>query len=140
MILARAYYELFDYEAKWLDENPTAEFVELTRQVRLDVEDDVYESLFIAWNWAASGSDYFVDISGKSFCVKDEAIVRDVSDSPLWCPLVGQELRLSYLETGKQVLSIQAGDHTIYCCSFGRGMWGMDILTIARRLPHPVPV
>jgi hypothetical protein len=137
MILIRAYYELFEGEAEWLDSNPSSEVVELDRQLRLETSNGA--CLFISWNWRPGSDIYFVDMSPTSFCM-DPGVVRDVSELLLWRPLIGNTIVIDYLDADKQVLRLQTGNETLYCCSFSRGMWAMDALTIARNLPKPLPV
>jgi len=138
MILSRVFYELFDWEASWLDHHPEPDFVELDRQLRLEMADG--SDVYIAWNWwSPSGDCYFVDIGEKSFCREQAAIVRDVSASSFWYPLIGKAVELAYLDAEKQVLRIISEDEAVYCCSFHDGIWGQDVLTIGRQMPKASP-
>jgi hypothetical protein len=59
-----------------------------------------------------------------------------MSARSLWTPLIGQPIELIYRGKGKQVLEIRAGAAVVYCCSFGRGMWEMDVLRVGAHLPE----
>ncbi|MDY3558518.1 hypothetical protein R5W23_005638 [Gemmata sp. JC673] len=133
MVLARVYYELFSHEAEWLDAHSGAD-AELGRQLRLEMTDG--SRVFIAWAWGADGDGYHVEFAPHSFCAGAPEVDRDVSAWPLWSPLVGQPVTLSYVGEGQQVLAIRAAGAAAYCCSFGRGVWGMDELRVGDRPPQ----
>ena len=142
MVLARVWYELFAHEAEWQDAHPDAD-AELDRQLRLEMTDG--SRVFVAWTWGPSGDDhyYHVGFARESFCTGTPEVDRDVSAWPLWTPLVGQPVDLSFVGKSHQVLAVRAGSAVAYCCSFGRGMWGMDELRVGRRIPderHGEPV
>jgi hypothetical protein len=137
MVLSRVYYELFDWEAEWLDANPACDAVQLGRQLRLEMIDQ--SKVFVAWNWERGGNSYFVDHGNKSFCTEDEITIREVSNSSIWKSLVGKPIELSYVDAQRQVLCIRSADDAVFCCSFEKGFWFMDELTIGRQLPSALP-
>jgi hypothetical protein len=134
MILGRVWYELFESEVRWLDRQTNSEYVELGRQVRLEMADGSF--LYIAWN-DLPGNDFYVDFGAASFCVGAAEVTREASASPLWLPLVGRPIELVYRDKERQVLEIRSGKSVVYCCSFGRGHWHADILHVAGRVPEP---
>lgn len=134
MILRQVWYELFESEVRWLDKHPQCEYVELGRQLRLEMADA--SIMYVAWNWGAFGDDYFVDFGEKSFCIGSAEVERETSASHLWSPLVGRPVEFTYRGGGRQVLEVRAGESIVYCCSFSKGFWGMDILHVAARLPE----
>ena len=134
MILRRVWYELFESEVRWLDTHPQCEYVELGRQLRLELADD--NTVYVAWKWGWLGSDYFVDFTGKSYYTGSAEVEREASASSLWSPLIGRPVEFAYRGEGRQVLEVRSGESVVYCCSFGKGCWGMDILHVAARLPE----
>jgi len=137
MVLAEVWYELFAWEAEWLDSHPDHEAAQLGRQLRLDMADG--SSVFVAWTWGQAGNDFRVGFATYSFCTGPLEEVRNVSAGALWAPLVGQPIELIYRGEGKQVLEVRAGAAIVYCCSFGRGIWGMDELRVGGQLPKQSP-
>jgi hypothetical protein len=134
MVLARVWYELFESEVRWLERQSSVEYVELGRQLRLEMADGSF--LYIAWN-DLPGNEFYVDFKGESFCTGIAEVIREASASPLWLPLVGRPLELVYQDKERQVLVIRSGAPVVYCCSFGRGHWHADVLHVAGIPPEP---
>ncbi|CAN5199277.1 hypothetical protein BH11PLA2_BH11PLA2_53230 [soil metagenome] len=132
MVLSRVWYELFANEAEWIVAHPDAD-VELGRQLRLEMADG--SQVFVSWTWGPGGDDYHVGFAPVSYCNDSPEVDRDVSAWPLWSSLIGRSVVLSYIGEGQQILAIQAGIAMAYCCSFSRGMWGMDELRVGGRVP-----
>jgi hypothetical protein len=129
------WYELFDFEVGSIDCVPRPEVVELRRQMRLEMVDA--SSVYLAWTWGPAGDDYHVAYAGQSFCGDDlPEQVREVSQWPLWAPLIGRPIELIYHGDMKQVLEIRAGTAAVYCCSFGQGAWVMDVLRVGADIPQ----
>lgn len=134
-MLTRVVYELFDWEAEWLTAHPGEEAVELRRQLRLESADA--PPVYIAWTWGPAGDDYHVGFAPTSFCTDAPEFEREASASPLWIPLIGRGVELSYRDADRQVLEIRSGAVAVLCCSFAGGVWGVDVLRVCRHLPEP---
>lgn len=137
MVLARVWYELFAWEAEWLDQHPDFKDAKLGRQLRLVMVDG--SNVFVAWTWGPCGDDFGVGIAPHSFCTGSPEVDREMSASPLWAPLVGNAVELVYRDAEHQVVEVRAGSAVVYCCSFGQGMWGMDELRISGHIPKQSP-
>lgn len=133
MVLARVWYELFDYEAQELDSHPDASSAELGMQLRLEMTDG--SRVFVAWTWGPRGDDFHVGFAPNSFCTGAPEVDRDVSAWPLWSRLIGRPITLSFTRKRQQVLEIRADGVVVYCCSYRCGLWGMDELYVSDRLP-----
>ena len=133
MILARVWYELFEWEVEEVDTHPDAEAVELRRQLRLEATDGT--NVYLAWTGGGGqGDEFHVGHQPSGFCRDDPEFVREATARPLWVPLVGRPIELEYRDDWRQVLAVRAGPAVVLCCSFGHGLWGMDILRVCRRL------
>jgi hypothetical protein len=133
VVLARVWYELFAHEAEQLDVHPDADPAGLGRQLRLEMAHS--SRVFVAWTWGPGGDDYHVGIGPESFCTDAPEADREVSAWPLWSPLVGKRVELSYVGDERPVLEVRAGGAAVSCCSFSRGMWGIYELRVGSRLP-----
>jgi hypothetical protein len=113
MILLRVVYELFEWEAG-TDPAPACE--ELSRQVRLEGADGA--RTFISWAWGQGQPDYFLAHGADTFFTDPPAAERDVSDSPVWWPLVGRPVTIGYRDRRRQVIEVRAGEAVAYCASY----------------------
>jgi hypothetical protein len=116
MNLLRVVYELIDSEADPVGRGPVSDCDELWRQVRLEGADGV--RLYISWNWGRGQPDYFVDYGSASFFNVPPEAERDVSDTPLWRPLIGQAVIVRHRDRSLQVIEVRSGAAVVYCCSF----------------------
>ena len=131
MVLSRVIYELFESELEGIDLLSTP--AELGRQLRLEFDDG--SKTYVAWTWGDVSEDYYVEFTGTTFCVDTPEAERDASQSPVWSPLVGQPVELTYRDAEHQVVEIRSRDAAVFCCSYGRGYWHMDVLHISTTLP-----
>jgi hypothetical protein len=133
MLLRRVIYELFDWEVEALSPDRGAGRDELYRQIRLEGADGV--RVYVSWDWGRGHPDYFLSWSAESFFT-DSGVYLDVSGSPLWRPLIGQQVTVEYRDRSCQVIEVRAEDAVVYCCSFAS-----DRVFVLRepRLPASIP-
>jgi hypothetical protein len=131
--LQRVYYELYESDLQVLESRAWAVPHELDGQVRLDFFDT-----FAIYISAIQCLDSFcAHYRGASHFANPLPFEREVSDHPLWIPLIGSSINLAVVDDFRQVIAIRSPTRCVYCCSCEAGSWEADQLTICRSLPRP---
>lgn len=132
MQLQRVCYELHESDLQLFESRAWAVPHELSGQVRLEFFD--VSAIFVS---AVPCRDSFrVHYRGGSHFANPLPFERDVSDHPLWTPLIGSSINLAVLDDFQQVIAIRSPTRCVYCCSWEAGSWEADRLTICRSLPR----
>ena len=133
MQLRRVWYELYQAGLDALESRGWAVPHELDGQVRLEFFDvsAIYVSAI------QCGDSFCAHYRGASHFANPLPFQRDISDHPLWTPLIGSSINLAFLDDFRQVIAIRSPTRCVYCCSFEAGSWEADQLTICRSLPRP---
>jgi hypothetical protein len=131
MVLSRVIYELYESEVEEIDARSASS--ELGRQLRLEFDDG--SKIHVAWTWDDVTEGYYVEFKATTFCTDAPEVERDVSRWPAWSPLVGQSVELKYRDAKHQVVEIRSQNGVVFCCSYGSGHWGMDVLHVSASLP-----
>lgn len=132
MKLTAVHYELFESDAKWMAENADHTWHTIDREVRLTFADapTVYVS------WMQNPVEYAIEYQDHSFFVIGPDVVRDLTKSAIWSPLIGSDVNLRFLDNDHQVLCVKSATHAVYCCSYKNGWgWKVDVVTITSQAP-----
>ncbi len=133
MQLQHVFYELYEADLRVLESRAWAVPHELRGQVRLEFFD--VSGIYVS---AIQCDDSFcAHYRGASHFAKPLPFQRDISDHPLWTPLIRSSINLAVLDEFRQVIAIRSPTRCVYCCSFEAGSWEVDQLTICRSLPRP---
>ncbi len=129
MQLTRVEYHLFESDAQSLDQNPDCHFHEIDREICLVDSSGV--RTYVSWqqieDWAEVG------LSAESFFVPPIPVVRDVSNSPLWRDIVGNEVTLSRSGYLNDTLTIACANESVFCCCYETGHgWGADVIHVTK--------
>lgn len=133
MQLKRVCYELHESGLRVLESRAWAVPHELEGQVRLEFFD--VSAIFVSAIRSRDG--FCAHYRGASHFPDPLPLQHDVSDHPLWTPLIGSSIDLAVLDDFRQVIAVRSPTRCVYCCSYGSGSWGADRLTICRSLPKP---
>jgi len=130
--LRRVSYELHESGVQALEARSWAVPHELDGQVRLDFFDAL--AIFVATIQCRDG--FCAHYRGASHFANPLPFQCDVSDHPLWTPLIGSSIHLTVLDDFRQTIAIRSPTRCVYCCSYKAGSWEADHLTICRSLPR----
>jgi hypothetical protein len=135
--LQRVCYELYESDLQVLESRAWAVPHELDGQVRLEFFDA--SAIYVS---AIQCRDSFcAHYRGASHFANPLPFQRDVSDHPLWTPLIASSINLAFLDDFRQAIAIRSPIRSptrcVYCCSCEAGSWEADQLTICRSLPRP---
>lgn len=131
MKIEQVFYEIFESDAMKLDRDGTPGFHGLDREVRLHLESG--EDVFISWGWDKAM--YRIRMGTESFFTPPPPVIRDMSDSDMWKKIVGQEVKITFLDEYHQVLEIRSNTETVYCWSSPFYETGSDVVIISRAKP-----
>jgi hypothetical protein len=132
--LQRVHYELRGADLQLLESRAWAVPHELHGQVRLEFSDA--SAIYVSAIPRRDG--YCAHYRGASHFADPLPLQRDVSDHPLWIPLIRSSVHLAVLDDYRQVIAIRSLTRCVYCCSWEAGSWGADQLTVCRSLPRSV--
>ena len=132
MQLKRVWYELYQAGLDALESRGWAVPHELDGQVRLEFFDvsAIYVSAI------QCGDSFCAHYRGASHFANPLPFQRDVSDHPLWTPLIGSSINFALEDDSRQVIAIRSPTRCVYCCSFEAGSREAYQLTICRSLPR----
>ena len=89
-------------------------------------------------SWVSEPVQYAVGVKDESHFEPDASLAEfDVSDAGMWAALIGKELSLRYVGVHNQVLRISSENDHVLVCSYERGGWWADELTICKQMPAP---
>lgn len=125
--LASVSYDLHEGETP----NSQAARHEIDGEVRLSFADGT--QLFVSWGHRPIQS--CISVLREPHLYQPPPSSLDCSQSPLWRRLVGKTLTVQFVGPDRQVLCIRSGSAAVYVCSWERGHWYTDTLTIASEPP-----
>ena len=133
MQLQRVCYELSESDLQLLESRSWAVPHELHGQVRFEFFDvsAIYVSVIQCCN------SFCAHFRGASHFANPLPLQRDVSDHPLWTPLIGSSINLDVQDEFRQIIAVRSPTRCVYCCACEAGSWEADQLTICRSLPRP---
>jgi hypothetical protein len=89
-------------------------------------------------SWVPEPVQYAIGFNIESHFVPDAALTEvNVSAAPIWAVLIGQEVSLAFIGADNQVLKVSSADDHVLVCSFERGGWWADELTVCKEMPAP---
>jgi hypothetical protein len=132
MQLERVCYELHESDLEVLESRAWAVPHELDGQVRLEFFD--VSAIYLSTIRCRDG--FCAHYRGASHFANPLPFQRDVSDHPLWTPLIASSIHLTFLDDLRQAIAIRSPTRCVYCCSCEAGSWEADKLTICRSLPR----
>jgi hypothetical protein len=92
-------------------------------------------------SWVGEPVQYAVGIQEASHFVPDAALSEfDVSEMGMWAGLVGEELSFAFVAADNQVLKLSSPRGSVFVCSFERGRWWADGLTICKDIVGTIEV
>lgn len=131
--LAAVSYRVFEGEESIFSEAAAGSTHDLGGEVVLIFQDG--QRIFISW--VSEPVQYAVGMKKASFFLPEALVDCDVSGTQMWAGLVGQEVSLDFVVADNQVLEVSSPTHHVLLCSFERGYWWADELTICREMPAP---
>lgn len=135
MQLQRVRYELREAGRQVLESRAWAVPHELDGQVRLEF----FDASDIIVSAVQCDGGFCAHYRGASHFENPLPFQRDVSDHPLWTPLIGSSIDLAVLDDFRQVVAIRSPTRCVYCCSYEAGSWEAERLTICRCIPRLPP-
>jgi hypothetical protein len=133
MQLRNVCYELYESDLQALESRGWAVPHEFEGQARLEF----FDASAIYVSAIQCGDSFCAHYRGASHFANPLPFQRDVSDHPLWIPLIGSSIDLDFLDDFRQVIAIRSPTRCVYCCSCEAGSWEANQLTICRSLPRP---
>ena len=95
---------------------------------------DSGDQIFVSW--VNEPVQYSIGIKdGSHFLPKANLSSYDVSHSKMWAGLVGHEVSLKFVSENNQILEISSANDHVLACSFERGYWWADEVTICKEAP-----
>jgi hypothetical protein len=95
--------------------------------------------LFISW--VNEPVQHCIGTGTTSHFIPDAALTEyDVSATSMWSGLVGQDVSMEFLDPYNQMLAISSSKDRLLLCSFERGSWWADEVTVCREAPAPYGV
>lgn len=90
--------------------------------------------IFVSWD--SEPLQYAIGTREASFFNPEAELTNhDVSSSKMWAHLVGRPVFLRHVAADNQMLEISGSEGRVLVCSFERGHWWADTLTICREAP-----
>jgi hypothetical protein len=92
--------------------------------------------LFVSW--VGEPVQYAIGFQDSTHFLVDAALADfDVSGSSMWSSLVGHDVSLKFVASDNQALEVSSATGRLLFCSFERGHWWADEVTVCRELPAP---
>jgi hypothetical protein len=125
-------YRLFDGEESSADSAARGEIHEFGGELALTFDDG--QRLFVSW--VSEPVQYAIGVKDASHFVPEARLTDfEVSDSVIWAGLVGQEVSLQYVGYAHQILEVSSATDSLFLCSFERGGWWADAVTVCKQTP-----
>lgn len=134
--LASVCYRVFEGEEAIVDVAAVGSVHDIGGEVVITFQDG--QRIFISW--VSKPVQYAVGMNDASYFLPDALVDCDVSRTEMWRGLVGKEVSLDFVAADNQVLKVSSPTHHVLLCSFERGHWWADELTICREMPAPYEV
>jgi hypothetical protein len=89
-------------------------------------------------SWVAEPVQYAIGIKNSSHFLPDTQLGNfDVTGSAMWSDLIGQDVSLHFVAPDNQVLKASSATGHLLICSFERGGWWADEVTVCKQIPTP---
>lgn len=132
--LTAIHYRLFEGEELVVDAAERDETHDFGGELVLTFQDG--QKLFVSW--VGEPVQYAIGTQGSSYFLPDAQLTDfDVSASTTWAGLIGQEVALHFTAPDNQVLRVSSATGHVLLCSFERGSWRADEVTVCKHLPAP---
>ena len=87
-------------------------------------------------SWVNEPVQHTIGTSATSHFIDDAALTEyDVSATSMWSGLVGQDVSMEFVGPDNQALAISSSKDRLLLCSFERGNWWADEVTVCREAP-----
>ncbi|GAA4788423.1 hypothetical protein GCM10023307_11850 [Lysobacter hankyongensis] len=127
-------YRLLNGEASAVEAAENNEIHDFGGELVLTFDDG--EKSFISW--VNDPVQYAIGTKDASHFVPDAELADyDVSDTSMWASLIGQDVSLSFIAANNQVLKVSSAADHVLLCSYERGGWWADEVTVCRQAPAP---
>lgn len=125
-------YRLFDGEEPAVEAAESAEIYDFGGELVLTFQDG--QRCFVSW--VGEPVQYAIGSKDSSHFVLDAQLTDyDVSSTAMWVGLVGQDVLLSFAASDNQVLKVSSATDHVLLCSFERGGWWADEVTVCKQAP-----
>lgn len=131
--LATVSYRVFEGEESVVNDAAVGSMHDIGGEVVMTFQ--CGQRIFISW--VSKPVQYAVGMNNASHFLPDALVGCDVSGTEMWGGLVGREVSLDFVAADNQVLKVSSSSHHVLLCSFERGHWWADELTICREMPAP---
>ena len=89
-------------------------------------------------SWVSEPVQYAIGTKDSSHFVPDAPLADHyVSGTEMWAGLIGQDVLLSFAAPDSQVLRVSSATDHLLLCSFERGGWCADEVTVCKQAPAP---
>lgn len=89
-------------------------------------------------SWVDEPIQYAIGMSEASHFTPEAALSEhDVSACVFWSDLLGKEVALNFVVSDNQVLEVSSDSARLLLCSFERGQWWADEVTVCKEIPAP---
>jgi hypothetical protein len=127
-------YRLFEGEESAVDAAERDETHDFGGELVLSFQDG--QKLFASW--VGEPVQYAIGTKDSSHYLPSAQLTDfDVSASVMWADLVGQDVSLDFIAPNNQVLKVSSATGHLLLCSFERGGWYADEVTVCKQAPAP---
>jgi hypothetical protein len=127
-------YRLFEGEESAVDSAARDEIHDFGGELVLTFEGG--HKSFVSW--VGEPVQYAIGTRDSSHFLPDALLTDfDVSDSVMWANLLGQDVTLRFVSPDNQVLKVSSATGHLLLCSFERGGWWADEVTVCKQAPAP---
>ena len=127
-------YRLLQGEESAVDAAADGETHDFGGELVLTFQDG--QRLFVSW--VGEPVQYAIGTSDASHFLQDAALTNfDVSASAIWADLINQDVSLRFAAPENQVLEISSPTARLMLCSYERGHWWADEVTVCKEAPAP---
>lgn len=127
-------YRLFQGEEPVVDAADAGEVHDFGGELALSFHDG--QTAFVSW--VSEPVQYAIGTRASSHFVPEAQLTDfDVSGTAMWADLIGREVELRYAAPDNQVLEVSSDVGHLLLCSFERGYWWADEVTVCKQLPAP---
>jgi hypothetical protein len=132
--LAAIHYRLFESDKPAVDAAESNETHDFGGELALIFQDGM--TIFVSW--VGEPVQYAIGTKDSSHFLADAELSDfDVSGSAMWADLVGQDIALQFTAPENQVLTVSSAYGHVLLCSFERGAWWADAVTVCKQASAP---
>jgi hypothetical protein len=127
-------YRLFQGEEPAVDAAESDETHDFGGELALTFQNG--QKIFVSW--VGEPVQYAIGTKDSSHFLPDAQLTDfDVSGTAMWADLIGQDVALQFTAPDNQVLTVSSVIGHVLLCSFERGGWWADEVTVCKQAPAP---